>query len=81
MWGQVEKGSIHPVVRAIAPDNTSPIPASPVYYLAPTPAQQSVEVSRELCGLPKAAPSPLARLTAPLLSTKFDLRHPIINLL
>jgi hypothetical protein len=46
----VEKGSIHPVVRSIAPDHTnSNIPAAPIYYLAPTPAQQSVEVSRRLC--------------------------------
>jgi len=45
MVGQVEKGSIHPVVRAIAPESTSPFPVAPIYYLAPTPAQQSVEVT------------------------------------
>jgi hypothetical protein len=55
MAGQVEKGSIHPVVRAIAPESTCPIPAAPIYYLAPTQAQQSIEVSCRLGGMPEPA--------------------------
>ena len=53
----MEKGSIHAVVRA--PAAAGPAQSAPaVYYLAPTPANQSVEVPRRPLSAPSHPSSP-----------------------